>query len=256
MKKLLFLLIILIWLTTACGGNSPSPTTPTLESKATIPVLNFSSEAIEFTTEDSVMLGGTLFRSKEQGDTAFLLAHMAGDSDQEDWHPFAKELADIGISALAFDFRCYGLSECSGGSGPLSSIDLSAAINYLKEQGFKNIICMGASMGGRGCVSVAFDQELAGLIIISGTAAAEPDRQNLNDFISPEMPKLFIVSGSDHIAGRTEAMTKLFESASEPKTFELLSGSAHGIELFDSKNEEIIRNIIYNFLEKNGFTSQ
>ena len=46
-------------------------------------MLNFSSEAIEFTTEDSVMLGGTLFRSKEQGDTAFLLAHMAGDSDQE-----------------------------------------------------------------------------------------------------------------------------------------------------------------------------
>ena len=283
MKKLFFSLIIILLSATAYNcGNTPEAPTPqpststpkatltteptiTLRSTETppptvastpVPITKFSVEEVAFTTEDDVELAGTFFLSEGDGSTAVVLAHMAGESDQEDWKPFAKEIARRGISAVTFDFRCYGLSGCSGGSGPLSSIDLGAVIKFLHEQGFQQIICMGASMGGRGCISVAFDEELAGLIIISGTGASESDRQNLNDFLSPAMPKLFVVASSDSIAGRTQAMTDLFESAPEPKTFELLSGSAHGTELFSSKHKEALQNTIFDFLEKIRFSAQ
>jgi len=240
------------------SAPSPTPTAtplPTVAPTATpppAPTVQFSTETVSFTTEDDIELAGTLFLSEGEGDTAVVLAHMAGENDQESWKPFAKKIARRGITALTFDFRCYGQSDCrgSGESGAiLLSRDLGAAIGFLREQGFQRIVCIGASMGGRGCVNVAFDEELAGLVIVAGTGSSHPDRQNLEDFVSPDMPKLFIVSENDHIAERTPAMTRLYESAPEPKIFKTFSGAAHGTELFDSKHGKALRTTILNFLE-------
>jgi dienelactone hydrolase len=224
---------------------SPSPTS----TRTPRPLVDFSTETVSFTTKDGYELFGTLFQS--EGDIAVVLAHMAGDNDQQNWVPFAKQLAPRGYTALTFDFRCFAQSECGGNeSGDiLLSYDLSAAMDFLREQGFEQIVCMGASMGGRGCVSVAFDQELAGLVILSGTAASNQDRQNLDDFVTLGMPKLFVVTENDSTAGRTQAMIDLYESAPKPKVLKIYPGKAHGTDIFNSSSGQALRELIIDFLE-------
>ncbi len=237
--------------------ETPTPT-PTPTATATpvptvtptpVPTVEYSTEAVSFVTEDGLDLVGTLFLS--EGDVAVVLTHMAGENDQQNWMPFAHQIANIGFTALTFDFRCYGQSGCGGDlSGDVLSRDIRAAIGFLREQGFQRIVCMGASMGGRGCVNVAFDEELAGLVIVSGTASGDQNKQNLADFVNPDMPKLFIVSENDHIANRTLEMTRLYESAPEPKIFKTFPGTAHGTELLTSKHGLGFRQTILDFLEQ------
>ncbi|MCP4543244.1 MAG: alpha/beta hydrolase [Chloroflexi bacterium] len=240
---------------TATFTPIPPTDTPTPEPTSTpvpVPTVEFSTETVGLSTEDNLALSGTLFLSESEGDIAVVLAHMAGgDNDQQNWVPFAKSVARRGFTALTFDFRCYGQSDCGGdSSGDVLSRDIRAAIGFLREQGFQRIVCMGASMGGRGCVSVAFDEELAGLVIVSGTASGDPDKQNLEDFVSPDMPKLFIVSESDHIAGRALEVTNLYESAPDPKILQTFPGSAHGTELFRAERKKEFREMLWSFLEE------
>ena len=104
-------------------------------------------------------------------------------------------------------------------------------------------------MGGRACINAAFENELVGLVIVAGTGSSDPDRKNLDDFISPDMPKLFIVSEDDPIADRTLSMTRLYESAPEPKTFKIYPGIAHGTEFFDSSVKQEFRQTLFDFLK-------
>ena len=283
MKKYLFPLLIIALLAAACGNaDTPTPITPDAtappmptatplptatptptetprptatpaptETPTPVPTVQFSIETISLTTEDDIELAGTFFLSER--DTAVVLAHMAGPNDQQNWVPFAKSIARRGFTAITFDFRCYGQSECGsdGESGAiLLSRDLGAAIGFLREQEFQRIVCIGASMGGRGCVNVAFEEELAGLVIVAGTGSSHPDRQNLEDFVSPDMPKLFIVSENDHTTGRTQSMTLLYESTPEPKIFKTFPGTAHGTELFKSEYGSEFRSAMLDFLEE------
>jgi len=233
--------------TVTATPEPPTPTSlPTVAPTTPAPAVEYSTEIVIFSTEDDIKLAGNLFLS--EGDTAVVLTHMAGENDQQNWIPFAKQIASRGFTALTFDFRCYGQSDC-GGSGDVLSRDIGAAIGFLREQGFQRIVCMGASMGGRGCVSIAFDEELAGLVIVSGTGSGNLDKQDLANFVNPDMPKLFIVSENDHIADRTPVMTRLYESAPEPKIFKTFSGSGHGTELFNTKHGMEFRETLMNFLE-------
>jgi len=239
---------------TVAATSTPEPPTPTPIPTITptpVPTVEFITETVSFTTEDEINLEGTLFLS--EGDTAVVFAHMAGgDNDQQNWIPFAEQIARRGFTSLTFNFRCYGNSECGGrDSGSiLISRDMGAAIKFLHTQGFERVVCIGASMGGRGCVNAAFENELVGLVIVSGTGSSDPERKNLDDFASPDMPILFIVSEDDHIADRTLSMTRLYESAPEPKTFKTFPGIAHGTELFDSKYKQEFRKTLMDFLEE------
>jgi pimeloyl-ACP methyl ester carboxylesterase len=236
------------------SGTEPStPEPPTSTPIPTItrtpaPTVEYSTEIVSFTTDDEFELEGTLFLS--EGDIAVVLAHMAGDNDQENWIPFANQIASRGFTALTFNFRCYGNSGCGGrDSGSiLISRDIGAAIDFLSELGFERIVCIGASMGGRACINAAFEHELAGLVIVSGTGSSDPERQDLDGFVSPDMPKLFIVSESDHITDRTLTMTRLYEDAPEPKVFITYPGTAHGTELFDSPRKGAFKQALMDFL--------
>ncbi len=236
---------------TGTATSTPEPPTstpiPTI-TRTPAPTVEYSTEIVSFTTEDEIELEGTLFLS--EGDTAVVLAHMAGDNDQENWIPFANRIARRGFTSLTFNFRCYGNSGCGGSeSGSvLISRDIGAAIDFLRHQGFEHIVCIGASMGGRACVNAAFEQELAGLVIVSGTGSSDPERQNLEDFVSPDMPKLFIVSENDHVTDRTLIMTRLYEDAPEPKMLITYPGTAHGTELFDSPHRGAFQQALLDFL--------
>ena len=227
-----------------------TPTPEPRESSTPQPVYSYETQPVSFTAQDGLKLAGTLFHSK--GDVAVLFVHMAGnDDDQKDWIPFANQVAQRGFSALTFDMRCHGATECRGGREPgwvTLSWDMQAAIKLLRDKGYKRIVCVGASMGGRACVTTAFDEELAGLIVISGTASDDPTKQDINQMINPGMPKLFAVSENDPNLNRTADMKALFESAPEPKSFHLLPGKAHGTEFFKTQSGSALSALIYEFL--------
>jgi pimeloyl-ACP methyl ester carboxylesterase len=220
------------------------------ESPTPEPVYSYETQPVSFTSQDGLKLSGTFFHS--EGDVAVLFVHMAGnDDDQKDWIPFANQVAQRGFSALTFDMRCHGATECRGGSEPgwvTTSWDMQAASKFLRNKGFKRIVCVGASMGGRACVTTAFDEELAGLVVISGTASDDPAKQDLNQMINPGMPKLFAVSENDPNLNRTADMKALFESVPEPKSFHLLPGKAHGTEFFKTQSGSALSSLIYEFL--------
>jgi dienelactone hydrolase len=227
--------------------NSPTPE----------PVYSYDTKTVNITTEDGFKLSGNFFYT--EGDTAVLFVHMAGPNDQKNWIPFANEVAQRGFSAFTFDLRCYGESDCSGGTEPgwvTLNRDMTAAINFLRAKGFEHIVCAGASMGGRACVTVAFDEELAGLIIVSGTASDDPEKKDLNNMLNPGMPKLFVVSEKDPTVNRVDDMTLLYESAPDPKVFHTFPGTAHGTELFKSQYGGALSRLIYDFLYNIRDTSQ
>jgi hypothetical protein len=105
-----------------------------------------------------------------------------------------------------------------------------------------------AGLGHAQLGHAAFDEELAGLIIVSGTASDDPEKKDLNNLINPGMPKLFVVSESDSTLNRTADMTRLYESAPDPKVFQIFPGTAHGTEFFKTQYGGELSRLMYDFL--------
>jgi len=251
------------------SSATPEPTrSPTLEPTVTLtpepqnsstpePVYPYDIESVSINTEDDLKLSGNFFHT--EGDTAVLFAHMSGPNDQKNWIPFANNVAQRGFSAFTFDLRCFGESECRGGIEPgwvTINWDMQAAIKFLRVKGFKHIVCTGASMGGRACVTAAFDEELAGLIIVSGRGSDDPEKKDLNNMVNPGMPKLFAVSENDSTANMMDDITRLYESAPDPKAFHVFPGSAHGTEFFGKQYGGALSRLIYDFLYNIRDTTQ
>jgi len=255
MQKSFALLLAGALLLVGCSdGVQPSPDAAQATQEPAVPptpepVYSYDTETVRITTEDGLGLAGTFF--KTEGEVAVLFIHMSGPNDQKNWIPFANNVAKRGFSALTVDLRCFGESDCRGGTEPgwvTTTWDLQAALEFLRARGLQNIVCAGASMGGRACLTVAFDEELAGLIILSGTASADPDKQDLNKILNPGMPKLFIVAERDPTVNITADMTGLYESAPEPKAFHAFPGEAHGTGFFRSQYGSEVGRLIYDLL--------
>jgi len=226
------------------GTPPPTPTSP--PTAIPIPTQVFQVEEISLTTSDNVKLAATLFSS--QGKVGVVLAHM-GPVDRRSWEPFARLIAGRGFTAITFDFRCYGQSDCSGGKGDTHAADARAAIEFLRKRGFERIVCMGASLGGEGCMSAALDEEMAGLVVIASAAFVRPDKHFPEDLVNPAMPKLFIIGDRDPDYNLL-AIPALYESAPAPKELKIFASTAHGTDLFKTKYGDEFRELLVNFLEK------
>ena len=218
----------------------PTPAPPLREEEESQPLLE--EGIVSFTTEDSVALSGTVFGT---GRTAVVLAHMR-PVDQTDWHPFAQILADDGFTALTFDFRGYGASGGSSEVG-LLHLDVEAALGFLRDAGFDDIFCVGASMGGTACAKAAHAPGLVGLIVISSPTAMEPPLELApEDFRGLGYPKLFVATESDQ--PYRDAVQVMYDASPDPKEIQIYSGNAHGTFLFDTEHEEEFRELLIGFL--------
>ncbi len=254
---------VILILTAGCAGAA-LPSTPMLSSATPVPPTTTAAppvstatptptqtpqgQIVSFTAEDGVKLSGTLFLAK--GDTAVVLAHM-GIADQKSWQPFAGHIAGRGFTALTFDFRCFGLSDCGkmGQSESLFTQDIRAAIRFLREHGLKRIACMGASMGGTACMNAALDEELAGMVVIASTAPLCMGKQYPEDLVNPAMPKLFIVADKDRYAQVVPAISSLYDRSPEPKKLKTFPGTVHGTELFGTEYGAELRDLLTHFME-------
>jgi dienelactone hydrolase len=216
---------------------STSTLTPTPEVK---------TEQVTFTTQDDIILGGTMFG---EGDFVVILTHMGmPGTTQSSWHPFARSLAERGFRVLTLDFRGRGQS---GGKPEINTLpfDMDAAIQYLNDLGYTHLACIGASMGGTACMRAALDHDLVGLgVLASILSNGKPNEVSLDEIQQLNLPKIFIYGAYDFPTVITD-MKSMSAAAPEPKTVQVYPTFEHGTDIFDTEYGNQLSELLISFLE-------
>ncbi len=200
-----------------------------------------NGEAVTFSTDDGLTLEGRRFGS---GSTLVVLAHMR-PATMDSWFDFARVLAAEGYSALAFNFRGYGNSE---GDGFDVDTDALAAIDFGGSLGAQEVFVIGASMGGTGAVTASAQRPVAGTISLSAPAGFEGA-----DAVTaaPSLPApILLVAAVTDTPYPSDAAT-IDAAATVPSEVVILSGSAHGTNLFAEHGDDLTA-LILGFLSENG----
>lgn len=227
--------------------NTPAPTSTSISTPLPSPTTtpDVPIEEVTFNTEDGVDIAATLFG---EGDLAVLLLHMgkgkATGNDQEDWHPFARALAEQGYTALTIDFRGRGSSGGEFANDPVT-LDAQAALDFLRERGFTRFVCIGAGVGGTTCMHLTLTEDLAGLVVLSSSLSAGPTNQVTEaDLLQLTIPKLYLYGSRDGF-GFPEAMENIYRVSGEPKELITCESAAHGSDLlYGSCGDDIYQGII------------
>ncbi|MBN2114670.1 MAG: alpha/beta hydrolase [Acidimicrobiia bacterium] len=174
MKRRLALCVALTAVLAACGGGAsdgiPGTTSTTGGAAATtsttpgnsITVAPFGPQDVSFATPDGLNLEGRLFPA---GPTWVLLAHMR-PADMASWFEFAAVLQQAGYSALAYNNRGYGNSD---EGDPLDlGADAQGALAFARASGAQAVFFIGASMNGAAALFLAAEEDLAGIVTLSG----------------------------------------------------------------------------------------
>jgi fermentation-respiration switch protein FrsA (DUF1100 family) len=200
---------------------------------------------ILFDTEDGVRLHGWLVRAEPETHVLLFCHGNAGNiSHRLDSIRFFR---DLGLSVFIFDYRGYGRSEGSTTEEGTYE-DARAAWRYLtEEESYRanQIILFGRSLGAAVAMDLASHEQPAGLIA-EGAFPSVVDvgaraywwlpvrllariRYDSREKISElSCPKLFIHSAKDEVVP-FDLGKKVFEMASEPKTFLEVPGSHNEI---------------------------
>ena len=205
-----------------------------------------TARLVSFTTSDSVDIVGRLFG---QGRTGVVLAHMF-PADQSSWWEFAQVLAELGYTALTFDFRGYG---DSGGGKEIKLIgrDVEAAVEFLKEQGISNVFLIGASMGGTAALNVAAGQIQGIAGVVSLSAPVEFKGISLRGE-QIKVPTLLMAAQGD--ASARKNLNSLIDDgivvgAMETVVYE--KSNDHGTNILNGENADTAEEKILSFLEAN-----
>ena len=251
-KRNVIIVLTLINVFYSCGifkgekVSAVSPDKSIMETKFSSPI--YSVEEISFVNESGTKLSGTLFRSNDSK-IAIVFAHsFVRGQDQSGLFPLAKELAELGITSLTFDFPGYGKT---GGPPKYNKVDVDVkgAINLLRGLGYSKIASMGVGLGGLGSAKNA--KELVGLITISIPTNAMGDLfVEKKDFNIP-YPKLFIAARDDFGNNRpfAEYAHTLHDLSVEPRKLIIFSGRYHSMALFKSEHREELHDLIIDFFK-------
>jgi alpha-beta hydrolase superfamily lysophospholipase len=207
-------------------------------------------EEVDLTTRDRYPLAGWLYHSTDPTElpVAVVLAHQLNSSSWE-WRSYAELFAKKGFTTLIFDFRGQGHS-----SGLLDynsvGVDVEAAIRFLNADGHDQIVCMGASMGGSGCLAASIDNDLVGLVDLSGPMNIPGTRLVTDeDLANMAFPKLFMIAEGDTIPDWPTYLSEfvdMYELCPEPKELVIYPGQAHGVGLLrdEESGEEAVQQLL------------
>ncbi|MBN1322084.1 MAG: alpha/beta fold hydrolase [Thermoleophilia bacterium] len=249
-----------VWLPlTACGDDTAATTASTTPSTnaatsvdgaaptGTTRVDTGVPEVVTFSTEDGLTLSGTLYGT---GDRGVILAHMY-PADQTSWSSIAEGLAREGYLVLTFDFRGYGASE---GERQIEKIhlDVTAAVQRIREAGAAHVVVAGASMGGTAGLIAAVDLQtdqsirLAGVITLSSPVEFM-GLTALEAVPALGVPLLFVAAEGDVGADNARLLANSAASAG----LLIVDGDEHGTELFRGPSADEVRNALSLFLSEN-----
>jgi pimeloyl-ACP methyl ester carboxylesterase len=230
----------------ACSGDDRPGETPAATASESTPEASFTD--VEFTAADGEQRPARLFGS---GDVAVVLSHM-GDtrSSQEDWAPFAQQLAEAGYRVLTYDNR----SELSE-----SWNDVLGAVAHLRNDGAETVVVGGASIGAMASLRAAIEPEseinavlwLAGVLNQSGYEFTEAD---VADLACP----MLIASGSQDSYGAAEDAALLHEWTPDVSELLIVDSIRHGTDILAEDEPAVadeLRQAMTDFLDRAAATT-
>jgi alpha/beta superfamily hydrolase len=232
-RNLIKLVLILALFASACGrGGEPGNGGEGSD---------VAERDVTFETNDDVKLAGRLFG---KGRVGVVMAHEYPVNDASGWYTPAREFARAGYMGLAFNFRGYGSSDGPKAIEKATS-DVQAAMAELKERGARDVVLVGASMGGTASIIAAENQEPLAVVAISApTTFMGLDAQLVSTRI--QRPVMLMASRGDEQA--FEALEVLERALPNPEETRIYEGNAHGTALLDDRPEAIEE--IVKFLER------
>jgi len=226
----------------ADGGGSPSPS-PSAAAKPLVGAGCVADAAggtqVRFGDDD--YLAGVV---RGSGTTGIVLAHEY-ESDACNWLPYAKKLADLGYTTLAFDFAGNGASDLANGTQS-NDADVKEAAAYLRAHGATKIVLMGASMGAQASLNDAADVRPEAVVSLSspwsfGNEVVDPSKVTV--------PVLLMAGTTDSDGGFADSAKLIAAKApSKHKTVKLVDSSEHGTSLLRSSQSAAVEKDIETFL--------
>jgi len=191
---------------------------------------------VRFITEDNEDISGFLFNGG--GDVGIVLAHMRGRG-QSTWFEFANKASESGYVVLTFDFRGYGNS--TGKKDKRMDRDLEAAVRYMSlVQKVREVVIIGASMGGTAAIAIADEFNVAAVAALSpSTTFGRIDA--LEAASSMTTPLYLVVAEND--PPFNGYVNSLRTTASTTRYLEM-TGSQHGTNLFAEHNDELTEQLL------------
>ena len=226
-------LLLTAALLAGCGSASTAPKGPPLETECGDLPKGLDAKPIWLHTSDGVRLYAA---TAGKGAKAVVLLHES-QANLCGWLPTMQWLEDNGLRAIAIDMRGAGRSGPGRPSAYFhSGQDMKAALDEARAEGSKDLVLIGASMGGAAALMYAPTLSgLAGVVSLSG----EPKLPNAElDGIDavPKLraPLLTIGSRQDGYFDAADSR-KLHQAAGSPdKQAAVFPGSYHGWDLIQT----------------------
>ena len=180
-------------------------------------------------TADGTRLVGHRFG---HGKVAVVLAHQY-DGDVCEWAPYARRLAGLGYTALAFDLRGFGLSQHRTGEALFRyDQDVVAAAKLARAQGATRVLLVGASIGANAVVVAGAEAKpsVDGVVSLSAPATFRLDAVSAAK--RSTVPVLYVAGTIDE-GGiyRQDARALYRATASTDKAITLVPTAEHGVQL-------------------------
>jgi pimeloyl-ACP methyl ester carboxylesterase len=179
------------------------------------------------------------------GRVAVVLAHQAGGF-MCDWWPYARSLAGR-FRVVAFDFDGSGASAPGRGDYPG---EVAAAAAWARQHGSRQIVLMGASMGGTAVMVAAADlgDSVTGVVDLSG-GAVFAGMDALTAARRVQVPVLFAY-GTEDVGAAGDVIRVRAATATQDKPVITSNGPGHGVDLVapvtgDPKVEQAVLKFIH-----------
>lgn len=184
---------------------------------------------LRFRAADGTRLVGHRFG---RGKVAVVLAHQYG-GDVCEWTPYAKRLASLGYTALAFDLRGFGLSQHRTGAALFAyDKDVAAAAKLARAQGATKVLLVGASIGANAVVVAGASTKppVDGVVSLSAPSTFRLDAVAAAKKLN--VPVLYVAGTIDE-GGiyRQDARTLYNATAATDKSITLVPTAEHGVQL-------------------------
>lgn len=229
---------------TSDATTTSSPTTvtsATTASTTTSTVVEVSPpQTVTLATLDGLGLEGRVFPA---GSTWVILGHML-PADQTSWFDFAAAAQDAGFSALAFNNRGFGESEGSRSDADVA-VDALAAIAFARAEGATAIFFAGASMNGAAALWVGAEEDLAGIVTLSGVPVFGAT-DGLSRAAEITEPKLFVAAEDDGSA--VNDAQSFFDASPPPAETLIYATGGHGTDMFDT-NPDLVHELLRFFTD-------
>lgn len=199
---------------------------------------NDNFKLITFETEDGGVIEASLF---ECGKNKIVIFAHGAIFNKESWYFLCEKLQSKGVTSLAIDFRGYGNSK--KGTSENKALDILGAIDYLKEQGYKNIELVGGSMGAMATLNALeqkSDSTVIKVVLLSPAGG--------HGISSRSIEKLFVVSKDE---GLFDKVKTIYETSSDPKELKIFEGDYHAQHMFKSDYANELTQFIVDFLTDN-----